>query len=250
MMRNPDGQSFNGTVTFGAPMFLPLTITGSPFSAEEMGSQTQVLPDGNKITRAVPSTFLFRDSAGRTRTERPAMMMAPNSKLAIKLPLIPEICDPVTGYQYFLDTANRIAHRYALPPSNNNQFRIDGPLGANLIRSNGDPQTLSPAFVNEPLGSQMIEGIPAQGRRTTAIFPAGMMDNDQPMATNSEYWTSVELKVTLLSKQYDPRGGESIRALINISRNEPDSSLFQVPSDYKVVEETGVFTITFSAKLQ
>ncbi len=102
MMMNPDGKSFNGTATFGPPTFPIMVIPGAPFSAEEIGSQTQILPDGNRITHAMPSVFLFRDSAGRTRTERPLMMMAPNSNLAVKLPLIPEIYDPVAGSQYFL----------------------------------------------------------------------------------------------------------------------------------------------------
>jgi hypothetical protein len=243
MMRNPDMQSFNGTATFAPPAFPIAVLTGAPFSAEEIGSQTQVLPDGNRITNAQPSVFLFRDSAGRTRTERPLMMMAVNSKLAVKLPLVPEIYDPVAGYQYFLDTANRVAHRYVIPPSKSPQYRVDTLTGINVVHSDGN---LQPDFKGEPLGTQMIEGILAEGRRTTTTFPVGMMDNDKPMVNNSESWTSVDLKVTVLTKQYDPRGGESLRALINISRSEPDSKLFQVPADYKIMDETGVFTITFS----
>jgi hypothetical protein len=247
MMMNPDGRSYNGTATIAPPTFPIMVLTGVPFSAEEIGSQTQILPDGNRITRAMPSVFLFRDSAGRTRTERPAMIVAPNSKLTVKLPLIPEIYDPVAGYQYFLDTANRVAHRYTIPPSKSPQYRPDTLTGINVIHSEGNPQANTPASVSEPLGTQMIEGILAEGRRTTMTFPMGMMDNDKPMMSNNEYWTSVDLKVTVLTRQYDPRGGESLRALINIDRTEPDSKLFQVPPDYKIIDETGVFTITFSS---
>ena len=175
------------------------------------------------------------------------MMMVPNSKFAAKLPLIPEIYDPVAGFQYFLDTANRVAHRYVIPPSTAMQARPDRMRGGNVIPSEGNPQTFSPAVFGEPLGTQMIEGILAEGRRMTTTFPAGMMDNDKPMVGNNEYWNSVDLKVTVLTKQHDPRGGESLRALINVDRTEPDSKLFQVPSDYKIAEETGLFTITFSS---
>ncbi len=247
MMMNPDMKSFNGTVTFGPPQFAIMAITGAPFSAEEVASQTQILADGNKIIHAMPSVFLFRDSAGRTRTERPPMPMVPSSKMAVKLPLIPEIYDPVAGYQYFLDTANRIAHRYTIPPSKALQFRPDNMKGINVVHADPNLQPNTPASVSEPLGNQMIEGLLAEGRRTTMTYPAGMMDNDKPMTGNSEYWNSVDLKITILSKQFMPQGGENIRALININRAEPDSKLFQVPSDYKVVDETGVFTLTFSA---
>jgi hypothetical protein len=246
MMMNPDMKSFNGTVTIGPPSFPIMVTTGVPFSAEEISSQTQTLPDGNKVTHALPSVFLFRDSAGRTRTERPSMPMTPNSKLAVRLPLVPEIYDPVAGFQYFLDTANRIAHRYTIPPSKSPEYRPDTMKGISVVHADPTLQPNTPASMSEPLGTQMIEGMLAEGRRVTMTYPTGMMDNDKPMTGKNEYWNSVDLKITVLSKQYDPRGGESIRALINIDRAEPDSKLFQVPPDYKIVDETGVFTITFS----
>ena len=245
-MMNPDMKSYNGTATFGPPTFPITVMAGVPFSAEEIGSRTQVLPDGNRITNALPSVFLFRDSAGRTRTERPPMPMAPSSKIVQKLPLIPEIHDPVAGYQYFLDTANHVAHRYTLPPPNPAQFRIDTMGGTGIIRSSANPQTSAPDFMSEPLGTKMIEGILAEGRRSTMTYPPGMMDNDRPMTGNTESWISTDLKVVVLSKTFDPRGGETLRALMNVDRTEPDSKLFQVPPDYKIVDETGVFTITFS----
>lgn len=250
MMMNPDMKSYSGTATFGPPQFPIMVITGAPFSAEEIASQTQTFADGNKATHAMPSVFLFRDSAGRTRTERPAMQMAPSLKSAVKLPLIPEIYDPVAGYQYFLDTGSRIAHRYTIPPSKSPQFRPDSMKGIRVVHADPNLQPNIPASVSEPLGNQMIEGILAEGRRETMTYPPGMMDNDKPIVRNSEYWNSIDLKITILSKQFDPRGGESIRAIINIDRTEPDSKLFRVPPDYRVVDETGVFTITFSVMNQ
>jgi len=44
------------------------------------------------------------------------------------------------------------------------------------------------------------------------------------------------LKMVVLSKNSDPRSGESTTRLTNISRAEPDPSLFQIPADYEVVE--------------
>jgi hypothetical protein len=39
-----------------------------------------------------------------------------------------------------------------------------------------------------------------------------------------------------MSRHSDPRYGESTYKLTNISRSEPDHSLFEVPSDYTVRE--------------
>jgi hypothetical protein len=37
-----------------------------------------------------------------------------------------------------------------------------------------------------------------------------------------------------MTKHSDPRFGETVYRLTNISRTEPDASLFQVPADYKI----------------
>jgi hypothetical protein len=54
---------------------------------------------------------------------------------------------------------------------------------------------------------------------------------------------SLELRLTILSKTVDPRSGENIMRMDNLSTSEPDPGLFQVPPGYQIVEETGPFTI-------
>jgi hypothetical protein len=70
------------------------------------------------------------------------------------------------------------------------------------------------------------------------------MDNDNPISAITETWTSPELNAVISSKISDPRQGERIQTLSNISRAEPDAVLFQVPQGYQVINETGPFTIT------
>ena len=60
----------------------------------------------------------------------------------------------------------------------------------------------------------------------------------------NEFWYSPELKENILSTNHDPRSGEYVNRLINISRAEPDASLFQPPSDYTIVDEKDSFQIT------
>ena len=99
-----------------------------------------------------------------------------------------------------------------------------------------DSQAKRPEFSRESLGTQTIEGVLAEGSRTTVTYPIGAVGNDRPITTVSETWTSPELKTVVLSKNSDPRNGDSITRLTNISRLEPDSSLFQIPSDYEIVD--------------
>ncbi|MGH9612923.1 MAG: hypothetical protein ACRD4P_07585 [Bryobacteraceae bacterium] len=84
------------------------------------------------------------------------------------------------------------------------------------------------------LGQQTIQGVVAQGHRTTMTIPAGQMGNERPIEIVNETWYSPELQTTVMSKRSDPRFGDTTYQLTNIERAEPDPMLFQVPSDYKV----------------
>jgi hypothetical protein len=88
----------------------------------------------------------------------------------------------------------------------------------------------------ESLGQQMIEGVLCEGRRATSIIPAEEAGNELPITIVNEQWYSHELQVYVLTKQSDPRSGETIYRLTNINRGEPDRSLFEVPADYSVTE--------------
>jgi hypothetical protein len=88
----------------------------------------------------------------------------------------------------------------------------------------------------ESLGKQTIEGIEAEGARTTITIPAGEIGNERPIEIISERWYSPELQTVVMTKHSDPRFGETVYRLTNISRTEPDASLFQVPADYKITD--------------
>jgi len=103
-----------------------------------------------------------------------------------------------------------------------------------------------PEVTRETLGNQLIEGIMAEGHRLVQTWPAGSQGNDRPFQTTSERWFSQELQLTLLSKNLDPRSGENTTKLVNINRAEPPSELFQPPSDYTIVDETGPFDIQWT----
>ena len=88
----------------------------------------------------------------------------------------------------------------------------------------------------EELGAQDIEGIRAEGTRTTMTVPAGTIGNQLPIETVSERWYSPEMQVVVLTRRSDPRFGETVYRLTNIVRAEPSADLFEVPSDYQVEE--------------
>jgi hypothetical protein len=105
-------------------------------------------------------------------------------------------------------------------------------------------QTQLPAGVRpveESLGTRVIEGVKAAGRKSTTI-PAGLIGNDRPIVITDERWESPELKVIVLSRFPDPRTGEVEYQSTNINRSEPPPDLFIVPPGYEILgggERTG-----------
>jgi hypothetical protein len=88
----------------------------------------------------------------------------------------------------------------------------------------------------ESLGTQTIEGVTAEGTRATLTIPAGDIGNTLPIEIVDETWYSSELQINVMTKHRDPRSGETTYRLANISRSEPDRTLFEIPTDYTVAE--------------
>ena len=68
-------------------------------------------------------------------------------------------------------------------------------------------------------------------------IPAGQIGNQRDILVVDEVWYSPDLQMNVLTKHSDPRAGETVYRLINISRSEPDPALFQVPAGYTITEQ-------------
>jgi hypothetical protein len=88
----------------------------------------------------------------------------------------------------------------------------------------------------EDLGSETMQGVAVTGTRTTRTIPAGQIGNDAPISIVTEVWMSPELKTVVYSKRSDPRMGVQTFQLSNITRAEPDPSLFTVPTGFSIAD--------------
>jgi hypothetical protein len=217
-------------------------VKGAPYSAEAVNETIQTLADGNRIVQR-SSSMQYRDNEGRERREETSAMGAIF------------ITDPVAGTRYTLHPDSRTAEKGAVPV----MFSTASVSGVPGDR--GGPETLSVAiagaapaqqgffYVNsgsitkfsspsdsktEQLGKMYIEGVQAQGTRTTTTIPAGEIGNDRPINIVDERWYSPDLQMTILTRHSDPRTGETSFALKNINRSSPPPNLFEVPADYTV----------------
>jgi hypothetical protein len=94
-------------------------------------------------------------------------------------------------------------------------------------------------MVIEPLGQHSMQGVVADGTRTTSTIAVGEIGNDRPIDVVSERWYSSELQTVVMTRHSDPRTGEETFRLENVSRGEPAASLFMVPPGYQIKEGPG-----------
>ncbi len=225
------------------------TVKGAPYSAEAVNETIQTLADGNRIVKRT-SEMQYRDSDGRERREERSAMG------------VIFITDPVAGARYTLHPDSQTAEKVSVAPSNATyqiflndvasvraaragagpvQVAIAAPGGRGGPAPNqffaitaGGVATWSSAAKTEQLGNTFIEGVQAQGTRTTTTIPAGDIGNERPISIVDERWYSPDLQMTIMAKHSDPRSGETNFQLKNINRSAPPPTLFEVPSDYTV----------------
>ena len=234
--RGPDGPP-----PFGAPMELMgfegmhggKTVKGAPFSATATSESTQTLQDGSVIQRTSQVT-MYRDSQGRSRHEVTLSGFGLLSASGTPKTMV-SISDPVAGVHIMLDNNQKVAHKSAIRTRGGNGENSES--GANFesrMQEREQKDIAAGLLKKESLGTQTINGIVAEGARTTRIIPAGQIGNEKALSIVSERWYSADLQIVLKSMRTDPRFGTTTYIVINIQRTEPAATLFTVPTDYTV----------------
>lgn len=252
--------------------FAGRTVTGAPFSGEGVTERVQTLADGNRISNKT-TVKLYRDAEGRTRREHtlPAFgdgqprtmvnihdpvagvtwMLHPDEKIARKVAIRHMEGDLLLELKAAKEAGKEAAPDHDVVVL---EKRLEGVKKADKARRGDVFQYFPPGpgvgpmpviehfeaakydHKVETIGPQTIEGLKAEGTRTSFTMPAGAIGNERPIEVTSERWFSPELQMIVMSKHSDPRAGETTYRLTNISRSDPAKSLFEVPADYKVEE--------------
>ena len=203
-------------------------VAGAPFTATVEFETTQVLSDRTVVTHRSTS-FVARDSKGRTRTELRAMSEGPNGPQPETIEAI--VFDPETRVRTTL-SAKRLTATQAIvklpvmlagnaPPTAGG-----GKVGRVLAQKNDSV---------EEIGMDYMDGTDVKHFRERRIVSFGDAGNESSVATVYEYWYAPGLKVNLMSKRTDPRTGMQMARLKEIKRVEPNASLFEIPAGYKVI---------------
>ena len=201
-------------------------VTGAPMTATITVTHDQTLSDGNTIHTENTSTE-YRDSSGRVRKEVPFKLMTPATGATEGTMIV--IMDPVAGKRYILNPQKKTAHEMPLHPPRPQPVDTAGAVQL--------PKPFGENVATESLGSKTILGLSATGTRVTRTIPAGQIGNTKAISVVTERWVSTDLQIPLSTTHTDPMMGNMTTTVTSVTRGEPDATLFQVPSDYKV--ETG-----------
>lgn len=233
----------------GSRVGIGKVVKGAPYSATAITEHKQTLSDGNQIIQKNEATY-YRDSEGRTRIDQKLKTIGKWTTTG-EPPRIITIFDPVAGNYYSLDPRTRIAlmdvRRVQKGPDPKPRPEpkpepLAGPKPKEIKKPELDQhivtqQSSGREKKKESLGTQVIEGVSAEGTRQTVTIPAGEIGNVSPIEIIDENWYSPELQVPVTTRHHDPRSGDTIYRLTNINRSEPARSLFEVPADYRIVDK-------------
>lgn len=227
------------------------TTPGAPYSAEAITERVQVLADGNRIEQTTTGS-VARDSQGRVRRDEPLPGLTSNNGDA---PHLVTLADPVAGAHWTLDPQTKTAVKMPFARLKGGDLAVAPPVagpektwfvatagaggGGGRVQVIARNQIPDSNVAKVDLGTQTIEGVAAQGTRSTRTIPAGAIGNELPIVITTETWYSPDLKVLILSKTNDPRMGETTYKLTNIQRSEPPANLFQIPPDYTIKDQPG-----------
>jgi hypothetical protein len=237
-------------------------VKGAPYSAEEVTESTQVLADGTRIHNQSKTT-VYRDGEGRIRRDGPdqitiwdpvagaSYFLDPQAQTArkVRVGIVGTKVHPagtvsvttsstmsktITVSGTAASTEKPAAEELAAERVQIDRLAMPDGLSSMAVYTR---RATGRAGNKESLGTQTMEGVNAEGSRTTSTIEAGAVGNDRPIQVVSERWYSPDLQTAVMTRRNDPRTGEEIFRLTNIRRAEPGAYLFQVPAGYQMVDQ-------------
>jgi len=195
-------------------------VPNLPYTAQVVRTSFETLADGTRVQRK-DRIIRMRDSRGRTRIE-----VFPDEEsnccsrgkpdwVNLYIPLRRRFIQLFPGQK----TASVMT--YAVP-----------------VPTHG--QTLGKT-TTESLGGRLINGIYAEGTRITQAIPSDGGHAPEIVYVEEE-WISPDLRIIVLSKGTSSTnpGEETTTKIRELDRSEPDTGLFEIPTDYTVLDAGSV----------
>jgi hypothetical protein len=200
-------------------------VLKAPYSAQRRFTSSEKLADGT-TKRSESGGSEARDSLGRTYSAGERFWTyLDQGKSVLKSEMLYRIDDPVSNTETKWDSTSKEVKVIHWPEkaSSGTACNLCGPFLADI-----------PGTVVEKLGVKTIEGVVAEGTRSTYVIAGVQEEKGKPLSVAHETWYCPELKIVVLETNDDPRSGTTKNELVGIVRGEPDVKKYRPPTDYVV----------------
>jgi hypothetical protein len=200
--------------------------------------RTQTLANETAITHET-TVITARDSQGRQMTATTEIPTSAAQRATTHF----QVFDPVAHITFTWSFPGRAATVMAIP------FYGAIQSGCGVIVGRVEPLDCATKSTNktvEELGTKTIQGVEAQGRRTTWTTPSVYIGKHKghksqvcpTEVSTTELWRAIAPGLTALvvrEVNVDTQSVKSSKELVKFSQSEPDSAVFRPPTGYEIV---------------
>jgi hypothetical protein len=206
------------------------SVPGHPITGTIDAENTRADSHGITVIERFRSK-IYRDSKGRTRLEWDLTPLGEPPKPGW---FMIEIYDPTTRTSIHLQPSIKTASKGHFPDPDEKPQPVCKASDFPKI----DPKDLAPVVIPQvsqnELGHDVVDGMAVRHGRESVQRSPNSPGKSSAYARVTDYWFSQELQAFVLVKRSGPGKSQHTVRLSDISRGEPDPSLFIVPPDYKV----------------
>jgi hypothetical protein len=203
-------------------------IPNAPFFATLATESVKYSADGASMT-FVNERHIGRDGRGRIYEER-WLLVPKGSGIKSSMNWI-QIADGQQRTLYNCSPQRHVCELLTYNGTGDLSAAKVGPQKSHTVQTEKGSQSW------EDLGSRNMLGVDTVGVRETTVTNAGVMGNDQPLTSFTEYWHSQQLGVNLLSIRSSPFFGKQTFTITELTVGEPDANLFRLPAGYQVNDQ-------------
>ena len=203
-------------------------IPGAPFFANLATESVKYSADGASMT-FVNQRHIGRNTQGQIYEERWALVPKGSNVKSIMVWI--QLADPKARTLYNCTPLKHICDLLVYDAGD------DLSAATKPLPKPKSVQTESGSQSVEDLGTQSILGIETRGIRETEVTNAGVMGNDVPLTSLSEYWHSDKFAINLVSTRSSPFFGKETFTIIEFTPGEPDQHYFQLPVGYQINDQ-------------
>jgi len=213
---------------FRAPFLIaPLYFApkpGAPFMAIAKTLVVRILEDGSTVTTQ-NQRVVARDMDGRIFQERRTFVPVPDPNNRQSMVRVVDYADPVAHTLYNCNPYSKVCNLFTYHPI------MDAPERPAGLQPGGRTY-----LTRENLGTDTLEGQEVLHTREALTLTAETVGNTKTILRTVDYWYSPALGVNVKVVRHDPRDGDQTLWLTNLTLSAPDPSIFQVPSDYRIID--------------